>query len=1016
MAKIKKKRKVNKVSVAAVIVSIICILELLAMIAACLFANKMLEDKPTFNIDDFENSESSKIYDSEDNIIAELGMTIRENVSYEDLPNCVIDAFVAVEDSRYFTHNGFDIARFTAALINNVKTMSFSQGGSTFSMQLVKNTYFVDDEAGINAPKKVSRKAQEIVLAMELERNSNKETIFELYVNKLNFGGDRNIRGIQKASEYYFNKDVSELNIAEAALLAGVINAPYSYNPYRFLEASTERRNTVLYQMYNHGYISESEYELAKSIKVEDLLVDESDRTLSSGTNDDNSYQAYIDAVVLELNRTYNLDPYTTPMKVYTYMSPELQELADQIQEDALEEFEYPDEDFEVASISIDTQTGAIRAVVGGRNYADGGELLLNHAIDQYKQPGSSIKPILDYSLAFEHLGWATSHVLVDKPVMYAGTNFVVSNSNGRYVGEVRLRDAVGNSLNTTAIQTLEQVIEATSTSEVVAYMNAMGFEQVTVENFNIQYAIGGADLTVSVLQMAGAQAAIINGGTHNTPHTIEKIEFLNGKSPINEEHSSNTVLSAQAAYLMSDILYSNVYGGYANLMQILQDEYPVYAKTGTTDWGTDGREYGIPDGAVKDGWLVASTSENTVATWIGYEKASVDKQSYILWDVYVSNIQGKITNALLDKYVELYGSPEAVSRPDGITSITHILATFPYAATIEGMDSQYITSGLIKTEDAQLVSPESVDIYDIDINNSSVSISGYDKVMDIVWPQYPDASALSVADNTLDISLRRSDGTAIVEAYGTKLFDYSWVYGPVRYKADITINGGETTTIQSEDSQYSETLEVKAGDSVDICLYYGYENRDNPRSENEACFYLQLEDYAIDLQLPEKGLSQEEIKAYQPFSQYNVNVEIKEVSTSDKDLVDTYTFQLEFGGSQHEYAAGSSVNGIKLSELDGATITVNYYIKEARKLSISANKKTSEITPGSEVSFSVEGAGSEIEVSLQADNEGISWKDQNSLTIQIKDDVPVGSTFTLTIKDVESDTTISETFTVNEK
>ena len=234
----KKKRKINKVNVFALIVSIAACLALIAVAIGLVVIVSMLKDKPTLLVSDFTNSESSIVYDYRGAEIAELGVTIRENVSYEDLPDCLINAFVAVEDSRYFEHNGFDVPRFAKAFLSNLRTMSFSQGGSTFTMQLIKNTYFSNDETGQQASRSgldgIRRKVQEIALAMELENSNivNKKTIFELYLNKLNFGGSRNIRGVEKASEYYFGKEVSQLNLSESALWAGVINAPNAYNTF----------------------------------------------------------------------------------------------------------------------------------------------------------------------------------------------------------------------------------------------------------------------------------------------------------------------------------------------------------------------------------------------------------------------------------------------------------------------------------------------------------------------------------------------------------------------------------------------------------------------------------------------------------------------------------------------------------------------------------------------------------------------------------------------------------------
>ena len=708
----KKKSKLNKKKLIATIITVFSVLALISLLAGVAVIASMLQDKPELDLNKLESQESSIIYDINDNVIAELGLTIRENISYDQLPTSLIDAFVAVEDSRFYEHNGFDLPRFAKAILGNLKTLSFNQGGSTFTMQLVKNSFFVDDDAGKQAARSgldgVKRKIQEIALAMELENKISKDAIFELYINKINFGGNRNVRGVQKASQHFFGKDVSQLTLSESALLAGVINAPSAYNPYNHIEASTARRDAVIDLMERHGYVTKTEAELAKAVKVEDLLVDPYSGSKQGNGND---YQAYVDEVISEIYEVTGQDPFNTTMHIYTYMDPQVQNLIDDIQEEKTDGYiAFPDDYLEIASLAVNNKNGGIYGILGGRNYAGGGALLLNHATQQFKQPGSSIKPILDYALAFENLGWATSHVVVDKPITYPGTNAIIANANGKYVGQITLTDAVGNSLNTPAIQTLQEVINKTSNAYVVDYLQALDYD-VKLENFNVQYGIGGSDLAVSCKQMAGGQAALMNYGNYIRPHTIRKVEFASEKAPIEPAYTPKSVLSEQAAFLTTELLYTNVMNGYSGFLSGLQDDYAVYAKTGTTDWGTAGQQYGIPTGSIKDAWLVASSSDFTVATWMGYEKASLDKPSYITWDDYVKNIHGRTTNIILDKLTEVYGKPAKLSKPDGITSISHILAVFPYTSPIKDMDPKYITTGLIASKDAKLLSPEDINI-----------------------------------------------------------------------------------------------------------------------------------------------------------------------------------------------------------------------------------------------------------------------------------------------------------------
>ena len=378
-------------------------------------------DAPELNPDDFTAAQSSKIYDAQGNVIANIGLQIRENITYEDLPQSVIDAFVAIEDSRFFEHNGFDIPRFTKAIFENLKTMSFSQGGSTFTMQLVKGTYFETEEATAvrSGLAGVNRKIQEIKVALQAEKVISKKEILTYYLNKINYGVPKNRRGIQTAAQFYFGKDISEVGLLEAALLAGVINAPNLFSPVNNLDLAEKRAHTVLDLMVYHGYITKTEAELAKSIPLENLIVGE----LSNKTSTV-SHQAYVDAVVDEVIALTGKDPVLVPMRIYTAMDESLQNKFEQIQNGEDPNILWPNDVIQTAMVTLDNKTGQILAIGGGRFYE--GERLFNRVTDMKRQPGSSAKLILTYPLAFENLGWSTVHTLEDKPIRYAGLEDVI--------------------------------------------------------------------------------------------------------------------------------------------------------------------------------------------------------------------------------------------------------------------------------------------------------------------------------------------------------------------------------------------------------------------------------------------------------------------------------------------------------------------------------------------------------------------------------------------------------------
>ena len=259
---------------------------------------------------------STHVYDRDGNLIAELGSEHRDNIEYADLPQDLIDAFLSIEDSRFFQHNGFDLPRFISSALNNLSSGTLSQGGSTLTMQLVDNTWIRPmEEEEINSGGTISRfesirhKIQEIYLSLLTEQSIDKKAIIVNYLNLIWFGSDGGTRGVQNAAQYYFGKDVNDLNLSECAFLAGVINAPLTYNPYNLngdstnhYEAATNRRNETLRMMYQHGYISEEERDLAMSTNLSYQL-----QRGESYSGD--PYQSYVEQVVNEVRELTGQDP-----------------------------------------------------------------------------------------------------------------------------------------------------------------------------------------------------------------------------------------------------------------------------------------------------------------------------------------------------------------------------------------------------------------------------------------------------------------------------------------------------------------------------------------------------------------------------------------------------------------------------------------------------------------------------------------------------------------------------------
>ena len=802
-------RKLRTMKILTVLIVLAMAVYLAVGAYALRFGLKLLEETPELNIADLVSEESSRIYDSRGALITEIGTYYRKNIKYDQCPESLVDAFLSIEDSRFFQHNGFDIPRFTKAVLEVVQTHSFGSGGSTFTMQLIKNTYFSKDagDESTERTKSLEYKAQQIWLSMKLETLLSKEEIFELYVNKLNFGG--RIRGVQKAAEYYFGKDVSQLTLSESALLAGIVNLPNEYNPYHYLDYATTRRNNVLRLMYEHGYITKEEQMLARSIRIEDQLVGEEKMNVES-----TKYPAYIDAAIEEVLAMTGYDPVTKGMEVYTGLVPEIQERIEEIESEDYG-ISFPDDLMQISICSMNNQTGEIVGISGGRNYSGG--RALNRATSQYKQPGSSVKPFLDYALAFEYLGYSLDEILLDKPITFPGESRVLVNATGNYVGDITIKDAVAYSLNIPAILTLEAVTSKIGSEAVVEYLHNIGFTRASNETFHMSYAIGGNLLETTAKELAGAHAAMINYGVYNEPHCVNKVIFTSGEV-FYPENQNRRVLSSGSAWLVCQLMRYNVDSGIFNYMHVLRRGYPVYAKTGTTDWGSDGVPYGIPTGAAKDKWMVSSTSQYTNAVWIGYDKAEKNQGTYFpAWKSQL-NIPGRVNIGLLN--IEHEVSPDTedgVDRPDDVEDVQYIYGTYPHVSSnIYGgqIVSQISSEGL---KNQPLVSASEYGSYHSGSKPTMTSIdaSVVGGMLYINWK-----TGTGCYGGVRDISLH--DSWNDIQMTGRCIVDTSWLYsgGNNTYVAEVYMNDSFVGSVTSKSSSYTGWPAQLKG-NIKVCGYY---------------------------------------------------------------------------------------------------------------------------------------------------------------------------------------------------
>ena len=404
---------------------------------------------------------SSKIFDSKNELIADLGSERRVNAQANEIPTDLVKAIVSIEDHRFFDHRGVDTIRIIGAFLRNLQNNSL-QGGSTLTQQLIKLTYFSTS----TSDQTISRKAQEAWLAVQLEQKATKQEILTYYVNKVYMSNGN--YGMQTAAQNYYGKDLRELSLPQLALLAGMPQAPNQYDPYSHPEAALDRRNLVLSEMKGQGYISAEQYEKAINTPITDGL-----QSLKSV----NSYPAYMDNYLKEVidqveqETGYNL--LTTGMDVYTNVDQEAQKhLWDIYNSDQY--VSYPDDDLQVASTVVDVSNGKVIAQLGARHQASNVSFGTNQAVETNRDWGSSMKPITDYAPALEYGVYdSTASIVHDVPYNYPGTDTPLYNWDHVYFGNITIQYALQQSRNVTAVETLNKV----GLDRAKTFLNGLGID-----------------------------------------------------------------------------------------------------------------------------------------------------------------------------------------------------------------------------------------------------------------------------------------------------------------------------------------------------------------------------------------------------------------------------------------------------------------------------------------------------------------------------------------------------------
>lgn len=587
------KKTLRKLAIHTVMAFFICGILLMSVFA--LTAMAYVKAAPQLDPKLLNSPQSSTIYDMNDKIVMDVaGEEYRKIVPLDQVPKKVQNAFLSVEDARFWDHHGIDLKRVAGAAVANIKEGFGVEGGSTITQQLIKMSF-------LSSEKTIERKVQEAYLALKLERKYTKEEILEMYLNKVYFG--EGAYGIGTAAEVYFGKSVKDLNHSEAALLAGLLQRPSGYNPYKHPEVAEARRNTVLSLMEQHGFISEQEKKEAQSIPVREQLKKQERK---------NRYNSFTDHVIEELKEkgVQEEDLYTKGLKIYTTLDPNAQKITEKVVTSD-EYIAYPDDQFKAGVVLLETQTGAIRAI-GSRNSEEKDvQRGFNYATQLKRQPGSTAKPIMAYGPAIEKLKWSTHEQIKDEAIELNGKVF--KNWNNRFHGNVSMRKALQWSYNIPAIKAMQ----AAGAEEARQFAGKLGIQ---LDEVFPAYAIGGFKDGVSPLQLAGAYAAFGNEGVYNEPHTIRKIVYPDGKEK-SLQPKPVQAMSDYTAYMITDMLKTAVTEGTGQMANI--PGLPLAGKTGTNE---------LPDhiygSGVTDAWFAGYTTRYSAAVWTGYDK--ITQESYV--------------------------------------------------------------------------------------------------------------------------------------------------------------------------------------------------------------------------------------------------------------------------------------------------------------------------------------------------------------------------------------------------
>ena len=568
----------------------------ISSLSLVIYVSNMAKNLPEISPQSFNIQLTSMFYDNKGELVANRYYT--ENrvwTEFANMPQNYVNAVVSIEDKGFWSHQGIEPSAIFRAFFSSYG------GASTITQQLSRNILIDEEE---RYQRTLSRKLKEALIAIRIEEVMTKEDIFTYYANVINFG--QNAYGVESAAFTYFGKSLDQLTLEECALLAGIPQLPDDNNPIEYPNKALARRNDILDAMYANGYISQKELEKTKAIPINlNPQIKTSDPT----------YGSFIDTTIKEaedLLKELNLPSlFVGGYQIYTTMDRAGQILIEEISKDeGLYPIDAGGEQCQVAMVVYDQNTGEVKAMLGGRNYVAMG---LNRVFVKGRQPGSTFKPIAAYGPAIE-MGLTASDVYIDGPVNISG--YQPKNAGLTYSGSVTVRTAIMKSINTVAVQVLNNIGPETGWK----FAKRLGVDMTDNEKYYLSIALGGLEKGATPMEMARAFGAFGNEGVLEKPHLITKIIDKNGQLVYEFQPESSQAMSPTVAWYMTDLLKSVVQGGTGTQAYI--SGLSMAGKTGTSEMP------GV-DNANKDLWFVGYTPDITASVWMGFDNPSAKNGFY---------------------------------------------------------------------------------------------------------------------------------------------------------------------------------------------------------------------------------------------------------------------------------------------------------------------------------------------------------------------------------------------------